>query len=138
MRLLVVSVLVLTALRGCGGDDGKAVAFSDYRRFLVADYVLFRLCATPADLARIGSTNVIAPSGVPRLIALPHWSQAKAIREVESFGQEYADVDYRVGEGNEHHLVGPMLRDVVTSLERCRPAAAAQLQETLAISGHNG
>lgn len=117
-------------MSGCGGDDGKAVSWSDYRRVLVADHVLFRICATPAELRKVGD-EVLSPTGPERAIRVPHWSLDKATREVVAYGRKYRDIDYRVGEGNERHPVGDLLDDIVKHLKRCRPAAAAQLQANL-------
>jgi len=128
--LLAVSTLSLPlALTACGTDaanDGKQVSARLYAQFLQADRILFGLCATPAERrkAHLPSTG--------RKASWDDWMFAAKV--VIGFGLEYDDRDYRVGEGNEKHRVGALVKDVEDHLRRCRPELADELH--VGLSGN--
>jgi len=114
---LLATALALT-LAACA-DDGKEIARRDYVQFLRADRVLYDLCATPAERRRVSGPSIAGDTS--------HLDQRSAVKLVMVFDEEYDDRDYRVGEGNEKHRVGPMLDAVERHLRRCRPALADQI-----------
>jgi len=81
--------------------------------------VLYDLCATPAERRKVSGPSIAGDTS--------HLDQSSAVKMVIVFDEEYDDRDYRVGEGNEKHRVGPMLDAVEQHLRRCRPELADQI-----------